>query len=475
MASRRALLALLALAPLPARPETGSGIPELIIIGSGVAGLTAACIAAESGLKGIVVLEKEPVIGGTSIRANGFWTVAGTELQKKLGIEDSDEAFFSDMRRIGGFVNSEPLVRTFIRENNAQYAWFLKNGIAPHAIVAASGVKRAHVFDIVRMMEFLRDRALALGVDIRTGARAVKLLRGKSGRIDAAEVLSAGATRVIRARRGVILATGGFSRNTSLITKYVPLLRKADVVAAEGATGDGLAMAAEFRAKVIDTEYIKASYGFIVRPSTMDDLSLVEYSGAIIVNRDAKRFVDESKPYKEIADEALRQRGPLTYLVFDEAIRRESMKQTPDSVLWAPIDRGRVPDYVIRAGTLAEAAAGAGLDPEALRASVERYNGFALAGKDPDFGRPAPLVPIKAPPYYIVPSRPAIIETYCGLAINERAQVLDQSGRPIPGLWAAGEVTGGIHGASFIMGSALAKAAAFGRVAARSVLAEEPR
>ena len=169
MTSRRTLLAAaLALPALPARAEPSA---ELLIVGAGVAGLTAACIAAEHGMRGVVVIEKEPVVGGTSIRTNGFWTVAGTDLQKKLGIRDSDEEFFADMRRIGGYVNSEPLVRTFIRANNEQYSWFLSHGIAPHAIVAASGVRRAHVFDIVRLIEFLRSHALSLGVRILTGTR----------------------------------------------------------------------------------------------------------------------------------------------------------------------------------------------------------------------------------------------------------------------------------------------------------------
>lgn len=452
---------------------------DLVIIGAGMAGLSCACIAAELGLRRIVILEQEPVIGGTSINTNGFWTVAGTDMQRANGIEDSNEAFFSDMRRIGDYVNDEQLVRAFVQANADQYRWFLDHGITPKRLVTEAGVRRAHVFDILELMEFLRRHALSLGVQIHTGVKARQLLRlgPDKARINAVETIRSNSTCIYQARDGVLIATGGFSRNKKLIEQFVPLLSKAEVVAGEGAMGDGLVMAMEHGAQVIDTQYVKASFGFVRTPSTMADLSLVQYSGAIIVNRNARRFADEALPYKQIADLALRQPGKETYLVFDERIRRQSMLQPPDDALWKPIDRGIVPEYVFRGDTIEDAAVQAGLDPAALRQSVDRYNGLVRAGADTDFGRrrlsgreDGRLQEIRTAPFYIVPSTPAIIGTYAGLKINTQAMVLDRDDRPIAGLWAAGEVTGGIHGASFIMGSALAKATAFGRIAAQSIV-----
>lgn len=463
--------------PLKASEHDDEYDYDLIIIGAGMAGLTAACIAAENGIKSIAVLESEPVIGGTSLIGNGFWAVAGTDFQKQHGVVDSSSDFRDDMLRIGNYVNKPELVEAFVKAGKAQYEWFLAKNCRPSALIAAESISRVHVFNMVELIDTLVTEIKRRGVRIKTGVRAQRLIR-RNGRICAVETVERVGTEEYRARIGVVLATGGFSRNASLIEQYVPLLKKAVVISAEGANGDGLLMTREFGADVIDTQYIKASFGFIRNPSTMNDLSLAQYSGAIILNRNGERFVNESLPYKTIADAALMQPGKETYLVFDDAIRQKAMRQTPDDELLREMANHTFPDYLFYADTLSEVAVKAGLDPDQVNQSVEKYNRQVESGQGTDFGRTyltlkgGTLLAIRKPPFFIIPTTPAIIGTYCGLNIDAGAAVLDKSGRRIPGLWAAGEITGGVHGASFMMGTALAKAAAFGRIAALSAVKE---
>ena len=449
---------------------------DLIIVGSGLAGLTCGCLALELGLRSVVIFEKEAVIGGTSAITNGFWTVGGTELQKRLAIPDSDESLYNDLLALGGAAVDKELLKVFIKANRRQYEWVKYHGIAPNSIVFAEGKQRAHVFDIDELIEFHRSFFLSRGGVIYTSAKVHEVFT-EDGKVIGALYEHGKVLKRAKASRGVVLATGGFSRNREMLKRYSPQLRKAAVIASEGATGDGLGMALRHGAVMVDTEHLKASYGFIRNPSTMDDLSLIQYSGAIIVNQDGERFVNESLPYKELADFALSQNGRETYVVFDEKIRRESVKQVPDSKIWTRSTLNTFEDIVYSAATIAEAAEKAGVNSSQLVSTVKEYNERIKNRKRDSLGREGlpgsnnlrPLVQISEPPFYVFPTTPAIIGTYCGLKVDTQARVLTSSSEPIPGLWAAGEIMGGIHGASFMMGTALAKAAAFGRIAAFSV------
>lgn len=470
-----ASLSLTCLSVFPIKARESIQQTELVIVGAGIAGLTAAVVAKEAGIRQVVILEKEPVIGGTSIVTNGFWSLSNTDYQRHFDIVDSDDAFYDDMRRIGGFVNEPELVRAMIRASREQYEWFLTQGIAPIGLVSAEGVRRVHVFDIVALIEKLRQLALQAGVKILTNACATALIT-ENQRVIGVRYTKTGQEQSITATRGVLLATGGFSRNANLIHQYNPQLDKAAVVAPNGVDGDGLLMALTLGAQLRDTEYLKASFGFIRNPSSMADLSLVQYSGAIVVNRSGERFMNESLPYKEMADYALAQPGKETFYLFDEAIRQRAMKQPPDDRIMKLIDEGQGGDRIYRDVSLKELALRVGIPADHLQTTLTRYNTMVKSREQDWLGRAhltsqsdQKLVPIEEPPFYLMPTTPAIIGTYCGVRIDERAHVLRTNGEWIPGLWAAGEITGGVHGASFIMGTAIAKAIAFGRLAALDI------
>lgn len=470
---------LLAAAALPFLPRMGlcvesEGLPtkaDIVIIGSGAAGLTAACRAAELGVEQVVLLEKEPFVGGSSIMCGGQWAVSETALQRKHGIVDSDELFVNDMLRTGGGVTDERLVRRLVEVSRTQYEWVIGKGVKPLSISLASGmsVPRAHTFDPTAVVNLLLREARSGGVRIVTGARATQLIRDDGG-ITGVAVSWAGRRTAIRAK-AVLIASGGFSRNKVLMKKYAPLMEKAARVSGIGSDGDGLLMGVAVGAALKDMSYITASYGFTMRPSSIRDFTLVYYAGGIILNQKGERFVNESLPYKDLGTAALLEPGFGTYILFDEEMRRRQMKMRPnDAYLWRSIDEGRVPDYVFRGETLEEAAQKAGLEAETVLGTVAAYNQDAPAGRD-RLGRRSLSsgygVPVKLehPPFFIMPAQAGVMGTYCGLAVSPDTEVLDGRGEKIPGLFAAGEVCGGFHGRSYITGSAFAKANGFGRVA----------
>ncbi len=471
-------LALTAGASRAFSPDPGKADWDLLIAGAGAAGLAAACAARELGVERVAVLESEPVAGGSSLVSGGFWAVSCTELQKSLGIEDSDEAFFDDILSVGNHENDPEVVRAFIGRNRVQYEWVRSLGVEPTGIASGAGITRAHVFRPERLVGALLGRAKRLGVEVFVGTSVRRLIL-EEGRVCGLTAVRAGKTLRLRSKRGVLLATGGFSRNRGLLEACVPKMRFVSTLAAQGARGDGLIMAQDVGAALADVGSLEASYAFTLHPSTIADMSLLPYLGALIVNREGRRFVDEALPYKRIAREVLRQPNAQSFIVFDERIRELALDQPLDRVLWLPLSRGEVPDYVCRGKTIEEAAEACGIDQVALAGEVTRFNASISGGMSPLRG-PASvgggvLKPIERAPFFIMPASVCLLGTYGGVKINAEARVVGTDGKIIPGLWAAGEVTGGFHGASFIMGTAFGKALTFGRIAAESIAREGRR
>lgn len=312
-----------------------------------------------------------------------------------------------------------------------------------------------------------------LGVRILTGARVSELKSDNHKRITGVIAKHLEKRQLFTSRMGVILATGGFGRNVELMSQFSPRMKFVTSLCAQGARGDGLLLATQQEAALSDMEYLEGSYAFIKNPTTINDMSLLPYYGAIVINQRGERFVDESLPYKQIAKKVLYQPRGESSLVFDEYIRNLALKEKLDNHLWAPIDKGVLPDYVVKSSTVAGAAEKAGLDAITLVKTVTDYNRNVESDSPPrgplsvNGGK---LVQLIHPPFYIMPASVSILGTYCGVRIDGEARVLRADDTPIQGLWAAGEVTGGFHGASFIMGTAIAKAFVFGRVAVDSIV-----
>ena len=445
---------------------------DIVVIGAGAAGLAAALTAADYGAK-VLLLEKTAEPGGSSRICGGLLAFAGTDIQHRNGIGDYNDLLYRDLMEVGQHQNDPKLVRAYVDNQLEVYHWLCRLGVqfGPRPD-ASSGqtMPRCHVIDPDAMINVLAEHAADNpNITVVTNTQARRLLRS-DGRVIAVVATSDGKDWEIPAAKGVIVAAGGFTRNAELIRTFVPKAAKAWVSGGEANTGDGLLMAWQLGAGVQDVAYIQGTYGkHPTNHSTRHSL-LAVYKGAIAVNLQAKRFVDESLSYKLLGTASLAQDGDHTWQIFDQPI----YDAHEEDVSIFDVRHRHKDGMLVEAATLGELAEKTGLDAATLKDTVARYNGYVAAGSDPEFGRKhlvhnhGALVPIGTGPLYAHASTAALYGTYCGVTVEPSMQVLDVFQEPIEGLWAAGEVISGLHGAAYMTGSALGKALIFGRVAGRS-------
>jgi fumarate reductase flavoprotein subunit len=308
------------------------------------------------------------------------------------------------------------------------------------------------------------------------------LLLDSRGRVDGIAIQLGEEVIDVRSAGGVILATGGFSRNADIIGKFAPRMTRALRLGGEGNTGDGFLMAWKLGADVVDVAHVNGTFGVSLNDYPKDDvpdaaaalLRLAIYRGAIAVNLESERFADESISYKKLGEICLDQPRGVGFQIWDQKIMAQSVKAPNATDFEGAYEKG----LVRRADSIAELANTVGLDPTKLSATVEQYNRDVDAGKDTVFGRNSlgrgwgQLVRIDTSPYFIYPCATAILSTYCGVRVTRNMEVVDVFGQILPGLYAAGEIVGGFHGSGYMSGSSLAKSVIFGRVAADAALAK---
>lgn len=450
---------------------------ELVVIGGGLAGFAAALEAAQAG-HSVIMIEKMPDTGGSSAMSGGCLAFAGTELQSKANVTDSSELLFKDLREVGQFENDERLVRAYVDNQLDTYEWLKRAGVKFGTNIEASSgqsVPRVHNVDPADMVRTLQARAIETGkVQLMTGAAAQRLIQDNdAGRIIGVSVIQGERSLSIYGKRGVILASGGFCRNAEMVHRYAPQYDNAVFIGGEGNVGDGLKMALKLGADTRDMAYIKGTFGKHPTDETNHHSCLAVYKGAIAVNQEGKRFVDESLSYKLLGDACMRQPYGATFQILDHNILKSGDNLTRILDLERRLEEG----LMIQAETLEELAALIEIPESNLLATIAAYNSYVDSGEDPEFGRRhlvheyGDLVRIETGPFYAYPSTAAVYGTYCGLSVDHNMQVMDVFAQPIDGLYAAGEIVGGLHGAAYMTGTALGKAAIFGRLAARSAFA----
>lgn len=445
------------------------GAVDIIVVGGGAAGWSAALSAAEAGAR-VALFEKLGQSGGSSALSGGCLAFAGTDLQQTQYIEDSPDLLYRDLIEVGQGINDAALVRAYCDSQLESCDWLRQAGVRFSPVIeAASGqsVPRVHTVDPADMVRTLKAAAERTGlVEYYPGQSVVALEIDCAGRVCGARLEDG---TIAAAGKGVILASGGFAKNHELLMHYAPQYAEAVFVAGAGSQGDGLRIGVELGADVRDMDYVKGTFGKHPTDETNDHSLQAVYKGAIAVNQDGQRFVNESISYKLLGDAVMAQPWHTGYQIMDQGVF-----ETGD-------DRVRILDFGRRleeglfyvADTLEDLASQIEIAPEVLVATVDRYNGYVDAGYDPEFGRTklvhkhGALRRIETAPFYAYPSTAVVFGTYCGLRIDTTARVLRADGSPIAGLFAAGEVTGGFHGAAYMTGSALGKAVVFGRISGR--------
>ena len=459
---------------------------DIIVVGSGFAGLAAAIEAHNAGAS-VVVLEKMRAPGGNSTISDGGIAAAGTPMQQREGITDSPELMYADMLRAGLGLNHPALVRELTLRSAETYQWSVDylgveymdrlDQFGGHSVprcFTAANVSGSTI--IKRQVAKLRE----LGVELRLQTHMRSFILTSEGQVCGVLVRqgydhkspSAGTDRYLRAKRAVVLATGGFGGDVAFRTIQDPRLTESiDTTNVRFATAEALIEALRIGATPVHLSHIQLGpwtspdeKGFGDGPRFAD--YIVFQYGMVVSPTTSARMVNELADRKTVADAILAVGRPCIGIANAKAVERSG---------WS-IDRCLAKGVVRRFTQLADLATYYGLDNTVLASTLERFNSHVERKEDPEFGKPIlpEALPLDQPPFYAMRLWPKVHHTMGGVQINVRGQVINLDAHPIRGLYAAGEVTGGVHGACRLGSCAITDCLVFGRIAGRNAATETP-
>lgn len=481
---------------------------DVVVVGAGGAGMTAAITAAAEG-KSVVILESQSMVGGNSVRATGgmnagktvyqdeneFGESAGVEKTLKTAAEkyadnetltalaktvseqwaayqanptgyfDSVELMELDTMIGGKGINDPELVETLCANSADAIDWLDEHGITLHDVSSFGGasVKRIHrpvnaegktVSVGSYMIPLLQENCEKAGVKMMLDTTATEILTDANGAAVGVKATGASGETVTVNAKAVVLATGGFGANLDMVVKYKPELKGFMTTNAPGIQGQGIEMAQAIGAATVDMDQIQIHPTVEANTAALITEGL-RGDGAILINEEGKRFIDEVGTRDVVSAAEIAQTGSYSWLVVDQAMADAS------SVIQGYIKKG----YTVTGSTYEELGKAMGVDAAAFAETMEKWNGCVEAKNDPDFGRTSFANPLNTAPYYAVKVTAGVHHTMGGLKINANTEVLNEKGEVIPGLFAAGEVTGGVHGANRLGGNAVADFTVFGRIA----------
>ena len=490
-----------------ANGETVSYDADVVVIGAGGAGMT----AADAGQK-VVILESQAMVGGNSARATGGMNAAKTvyqdenEFDQAAGVEktlataaekyadnetitalaktvseqwaayqanptgyfDSVELMELDTMVGGKGINDPELVKTLCEGTADAIDWLDENGITLHNVSSFGGasVKRIHrpvneegkVVSVgAYMIPLLQENCEKRGIDIVLNTTVDTILTDANGAAVGVSGTDKDGNTVVVNAKSVILATGGFGANLDMVTQYKPELAGFMTTNAAGAQGQGIEMATAIGAGTVDMDQIQIHPTVEANTAALITEGL-RGDGAILVNANGERFIDEVGTRDVVSAAEIAQPGSYSWLIVDQAMADAS------SVIQGYIKKG----YTKTGATYEELAKELDVDSAAFANTMETWNSYVEAKNDPDFGRTSFANPLNSGPYYAIKVTAGVHHTMGGVTINSATEVLKEDGTVIPGLFAAGEVTGGVHGANRLGGTAVADFVVFGRIAGES-------
>ncbi len=456
--------------PKPEKEETEEPVEktaeeldvDIVIVGAGGAGMTAAIKATEAGKK-VLLVEKMPYAGGNTTRATGGMNAAETHYQKEQGIDDTVEQYVKDTMEGGHNLNDPALVQALAEGSAPAIDWLDSIG-APLPKIAFTGGStnpRAHAPEDgsavgIYLVSAFKKQLEEKNIPVLYNTTVTEIIM-KDGRAVGVKADSETADYTINAK-AVILATGGFGGNEQMIVENNPALAGYVSTNAPGATGDGIVMAQEVGADVVDMDQIQL-HPTVEQRTRMLITEAVRGNGAILVNKEGKRFVNEMETRDFVSAAEIEQTDGCAYVIFDQNLR--------DNV--AAVEKYFGIGVVSEGATIEDLAGEIGLDPVVLSRTLADWNKAVANQKDPEFGRTTAMdADLSTAPYYAILVAPGIHHTMGGLKIDVNGEVLNTKGKAIPGLFAAGEVTGGVHGGNRLGGNAVADVVVFGTAAAES-------
>lgn len=447
---------------------------DVIVIGAGGAGLSAAHMAAGNGAR-VLVVEAGDKAGGSTALSGGVFYAAGTSLQKRAGITDDPDAMYRYYLHINQYKLDPALVRRLCHDATPAFEWLVELGVDfPEENLYCSGVDkirrghraRGHGAEIAEVLEgSLTGKTVDVALRTRVQDLVIEDGRAAGIRIDG-DVVTAGA---------VVLATGGFGANRQMLAELFPTAAaQGDLswyIGSPHSQGDGIRLGRRHGAGVT-----RPDRGLLLMtPGWAKELETYLPPWLIHVTHEGRRFVDESCEYSILSELLNEQTARECFSIFDEAARASAKSVTAPNWSADRLAHFISGGQIAQGDTLEELASRLGIDAQTLATTVATTNHAAETGEDALFFKDAAhLKPVATPPFYGARIRPAIVcWTGTGLRIDTEARVLDQADRPIPGLYAAGETTGGMFGPCYAGGGAsIGNAIVFGRVAGTNAARE---
>ena len=444
---------------------------DVVVIGAGGAGFSAAITAKNAGAN-VVLLEKMPAVGGNSLISGAEMNVAKNWVQPKLGInDDSPELHAQDTFKGGDGKGDMKVINVMTHQALDAAKWcrdYLGVRFEDGNLFFFGGHSRKRALIPVGHTgtEFIakfQAKADELGIPVITNMKAEELIKDKDGRVVGVKATMDGSEYTFNAKGGVVLATGGFGANPEMVKKYNPKIdERFKTTDAPGTTGEALYMAERAGAQLVNMGYIQTYPICDPISGAIELIADARFDGAIMLNQEGKRFVEELQRRDVLSEAILNQTGRYCWVLWNDKIgsisntvkahANEYEAFTKQGIMTTCDDLKCIADFTK-------------IPFDQLQKTVKRVSDMAGKGNDKDFNHRAGLMDMQQGKYYVIKAVPSTHHTMGGVRINEKAEALTAEGKVIPGLWAAGEVTGVTHGTNRLGGNAYTDIIVFGRIA----------
>ena len=444
---------------------------DVVVIGAGGAGFSAAITAKNAGAN-VVLLEKMPAVGGNSLISGAEMNVAKNWVQPKLGInDDSPELHAQDTFKGGDGKGDMKVINVMTHEALDAAKWcrdYLGVRFEDDNLFFFGGHSRKRALIPVGHTgtEFIakfQAKADELGIPVITNMKAEELIKNKDGRVVGVKATMDGSEYTFNAKGGVVLATGGFGANPEMVKKYNPKIdERFKTTDAPGSTGEALYMAERAGAELVNMGYIQTYPICDPLSGAIELIADARFDGAIMLNQEGKRFVEELQRRDVLSEAILNQTGQYCWVLWNDNIGKISNTVKAHANEYEAFTKQGIMTTCDDLKCIADFTK---IPFDQLRKTVKRVSDMAGKGNDKDFNHRSGLVDMQQGKYYVIKAVPSTHHTMGGVRINEKAEALTAEGKVIPGLWAAGEVTGVTHGTNRLGGNAYTDIIVFGRIA----------
>ena len=447
---------------------------DVVVVGAGGAGFSAAIEAKNAGAN-VVLLEKMPAVGGNSLISGAEMNAAKNWVQPKLGINDDSPELHAEDTYKGGDMKGDMKVINVMTHNALDAALWCRDYLGVRFeddnlfFFGGHSRKRALIPVGHTGTEFItkfQAKADELGIPVITNMKMTDLILDKDGRVSGVKATMNGAEYTFNAKGGVVLATGGFGANKEMVKKYNPKIDERFMTTdAPGTTGEALYIAEKAGAELVNMGYIQTYPICDPISGVIELIADSRFDGAIMLNQEGKRFVEELDRRDVLSEAILNQTGGYCWVLWNDNIGKISNTVGTHTTEYEAFTKQGIMATCDDLKCIADFTK---IPFDQLKKTVDRVTSMAGKGNDKDFPHRGGLMDMSQGKYYVIKAVPSTHHTMGGIRINEKAQALTKEGKVIPGLWAAGEVTGVTHGTNRLGGNAYTDIIVFGRIAGKA-------